>query len=151
MTLSETRASLNQIRRTAPRFQQTFCLKDWKRSVATIVSAGEIQGGWLTIDQVVFEPTHLIDLLNRYSIPPRYGRGLSLTAVGQDEVEVLLHAAFSDTIDFLFFPKPKSFVIYADHDEYTTFYAHTRSNLNRIAKALSGQQVRTIQNYERRL
>ena len=153
MTLSETQASLKQLRRAAPGFQQTFetPFKELKRFVATIVSAGHLQGGCLTIDQVVFEPTHLIDLLNRYSIPPRYGRGLSLTAVGQDEVEVLLHASFSDSIDFLFFPKPKSFVIYADHDEFTTFYAHTRSNLNRIAKALSGKQVRTIQNYERRL
>jgi hypothetical protein len=149
MTLSETQASLKQLRRAAPGFQQTFQtpFKELKRFVVTI----HLQGGCLTIDQVVFEPTHLIDLLNRYWIPPQYGRGLSLTAVGQDEVEVLLHAAFSDSIDFLFFPKPKSFVIYADHDEFTTFYAHTRSNLNRIAKALSGQQVKTIQNYEWRL
>jgi hypothetical protein len=151
MTLSETRASLNQIRRTAPRFQQTFCLKDWKRSVATIVSAGEIQGGCLTIDQVVFEPTHLIELLNRYSIPARYGRGLSLTAVGQDEVQMLLHAAFRDGMDFVFFPNPKSFVMYADHDDFTTFYAQTRSSLNRIAKALLDQELGTIQHYERRL
>jgi hypothetical protein len=28
-------------------------------------------------------------------------------------------------------------VIYADHDEYTTFYASTKSNLNRIVAALS--------------
>jgi hypothetical protein len=28
------------------------------------------------------------------------------------------------------------FVIYADHDEYATFYANTRSNLNRVADAL---------------
>jgi hypothetical protein len=117
--------------------------------VATIVSAGRLQGGRLTIDHVVLEPKHLLDLLKRYSITPRYERGLSLTAAGQDEAEELLHAAFSDPMDFLFVPKPKSFTIYADHDEFTTFYAHTRANLNRVARALSGQQVKTIQGYER--
>jgi hypothetical protein len=30
-------------------------------------------------------------------------------------------------------------VIYADHDEYTTFYANTRSNLNRVVEALVAQ------------
>jgi hypothetical protein len=122
-----------------------------KPFVATIISAGRIQGGCLTIDQAVFEPKNLIDMLSHYSIPPRYGRGSSVTAVGRDEVEALLQAAFSDWVDFLFLPEPKSFAIYADHDAFATFYAHTRSNLNRIAKALSEQPVKTIRGYERRL
>jgi hypothetical protein len=153
MTLSETPGSLNQIRRAAPKFQRTFAtpLDDLQRFVAAIVCAGQIEGGCLTVDQVVLEPVHLIDLLKHYSLPPQYGRGLSLIAACQDEVKALLHAAFSDSIDFLFIPKPKPFTMYADHDEFTTFYAHTRSQLNRIAKVLSDQGVKTIQNYERRL
>jgi hypothetical protein len=47
-----------------------------------------------------------------------------------------LIAVLSDCVDFLFIPTPTSFVIYADHDEYITFYAHTRSNLNQVANPL---------------
>lgn len=58
MTLSKTSASLKKLRTSAPGFQQTFeiHLEDLKRFVATIVSAGQFQGGRLTVDQVVFEP-----------------------------------------------------------------------------------------------
>lgn len=152
MTLSTTPASLKQLRRTAPAFQQTFLTPhaDLKRFASTIVSAAECQEAGLTVTQSVFEPTHLFDLLSRYSIPRQPGQGLSLTAAGPDEADQLLHAALSDTIDFLFIPKPKSFVIYADHDEFTTFFAHTRSNLNLVTKALSSQGVK-VQDYERRL
>jgi hypothetical protein len=117
MILSETSASLSKFRKAAPKFQQTFMTpsQDLKRFVATIVSTGQLQGGCLTVEQVVFEPTHLIALLGPYAIAPRYGRGLSLSADGQDEVESLLHAAFRDAIDFLFVPKPKAFMIYGDH------------------------------------
>jgi hypothetical protein len=65
-------------------------------------------------------------------MPPRDVRGISLTAAGQQEIETLLHAAFSDSIDFIFVPEPRPFAIYADHDEFTTFFAHTRSNLNHV-------------------
>ena len=82
----------------------------------------------MAIEQAVFEPKHWIDLLTRYSLPPRYAKGVSVTATGQQELEELLHTAFTDWFDFLFVPTPKPFVIYADHDEYTTFCANTRSN-----------------------
>jgi hypothetical protein len=66
-------------------------------------------------------------------------------------VEELLHTAFSDWFDFLFVPTPKPFVIYADHDEYTTFYANTRSNLNRVVQALSAKGFEEIAEYKRQL
>jgi len=154
MMLSETPGALKNFRRTPWKFQQTFQtpLKNLQRFVATIVSPSHnFTAGCLTIEQVVFEPKHLISLLTDYSISPRYGHDLSLTAVGQEEVEALLQAALSDWVDFIFIPQPKPFVIYADHDEYTTFYAHTCSNLNRVAEALSGQGFKTISGYERQL
>lgn len=107
--------------------------------------------GCVTVEQVVFEPQHMIDLLTRYSLPTRYGKGVSVTATGQREIEELLQAAFADWVDFLFVPSPKPFVIYADHDEYTTFYANNRSNLNRIREALSSQGFEEIAEYTRRL
>ena len=80
----------------------------------------------------------------------QYGHDQSLTAAGENEVQQLLQAVFSDSIDFVFIPKPKSFAIYADHDESTTFFAPTRSNLNRVVKPLFDQGFTMIRNYKRR-
>lgn len=74
-----------------------------------------------------------------------------MTAVGQQEVEDLLQAAFTDWFDFVFVPTPKPFVIYADHDEYTTFYANTRSNLNRVLTTMSAQGFDQIPEHTRQL
>lgn len=80
--------------------------------VAAIVSADQqLKSGRLTIEQAVFEPKHLVDLLASHSISPRYRRGVSLTATGQQEVEALLYAGFSDWVDFIFVPEPKPFAI----------------------------------------
>ncbi len=46
---------------------------------------------------------------------------------------------------------PKTFVIYADHDEYTTFYANSRSNLNRVTESLLTQGFEEVSGYQRRL
>jgi hypothetical protein len=105
--------------------------------LAPIVSAGHsFQTACITIDQAVFEPKHWIDQLIRHSLPPRYQKGTSVTAMGQQEIEKLLYAALSDWVDFVFVAAPKTFVIHADHDEYTTFYANTCSNLSRVAEPL---------------
>jgi hypothetical protein len=74
-----------------------------------------------------------------------------VTAVGAQEMQELLHTAFTDWFDFLFVPTPKPFVIYADHDEYTTFYANTRSNLNRVVEALVAQGFEEVAEYRRPL
>ena len=154
MKMVENPAALKKFRRTAWKFQQTFetPLKDLKRFVNTIAqAAGPWRSASLTIELVVFDPTHLIDLLNANSIPPRYQRGDSITAVGQEEIEVLLAATLGDWVDFIFVPEPKSFAIYADHDEFTTFYSHTRSNLNRVTQALLSKGFQEVQGYERQL
>jgi hypothetical protein len=141
MKVSDTHSALKQIRKTPWKFQQTFKtpLKNLQPFVAAILSTASAERACITIEQAVFEPKHWIDLLNRHSLPPRYGKGVSVTAVGRQEIEELLYTAFSDWFDFLFVPTPKPFVIYADHDEYATFYANTRSNLNRVVGALSAQ------------
>jgi len=111
----------------------------------------EMKSGCFTIEQAVFEPTHLIKVLADHSIPPRYECGVSFTATGQKETQLLLHAILTDWIDFIFVPEPKTFAIYADHDEYTTFFAHTRSNLNRVVKALTDDGFKIVADYERHL
>lgn len=120
--------------------------------MSTIVSAGQpIKAGCLTIEQVVFEPKYLATLLASNSIAAKSHTGLAVAAVDQQEVEALLHAALSDWVDFFFVPTPKPFVMYADHDEYTTFYGNPRSNLNRVAEALSERGFESVRDYERRL
>ena len=154
MNLLENPAALKKFRRTAWKFQQTFetPLKDLKRFVSTIdQAAGPWRSASITIELVVFDPTHLIDLMNANSIPPRYQRGVSITAAGQEEIEALLEAALGDWVDFIFVPEPKSFAIYADHDEFTTFFAQNRSNLNRVVQALAGQGFKLEKEYRREL
>jgi hypothetical protein len=154
MTLSENPGALKKFRRTAWKFLQTFQtpLKNLPAFMSTIVRAREPwKTGCLTIERAVFEPRHLIALLAKNSIPARYERGVSLTAAGQEEIEALLCAVLGDWIDFIFVRDPKSFAIYADHDEYTTFYARTRSNLNRVTETLMHEGFQTVPDYERQL
>jgi len=49
----------------------------------------------------------------------------------------ILVAAFWDAPDFICIPAPKPFVFYADHDDWITFYANTKSHLNHIIEPLS--------------
>lgn len=153
MKMLDSPGALKQLRKTPWRFQQTFKtpLKRLDPFVAAIVLTGEPEAACITINEAVFEPKHLVDLLARYSLPGRYGKGVSVTAAGQREIQELLCAAFADWLDFLFVPQPKRFVIYADHDEYATFYANTRSNLNRIVRPLLSQGFEAIPEYTRHL
>lgn len=137
MLCSENPLNLKPLRRTPPPFQQTFetPLKALESFVGIIVSAGRVDGGSFFIDKEVFEPVNLTKCLRRYSISSDR-RHCTLIATSRSEAEALLQAALSDWLDFVFIPEPHSFLIYADHDEYTTFFAHRRSNLNRVARAL---------------
>ncbi len=118
--------------------------------VFTILSSTpSLQTACITIETAVFEPKHLLDILTRHSLPRQYKKSTSVVAEGQEEIEELLHAAFSDSMDFLFVPTPKPFVICADHDEFTTFYANTRSNLNRVSDALLTQGFEEVSGYQR--
>jgi len=127
-------------------------LKNLRPFVTAVIDAHEsIQEGCLTIDQVVFEPKKLNALLAKYSLPVQARRDWSMVASGREEAAELLEAALSDWVDFVFIPEPKPFAIYADHDEYVTFFASTKSNLNSVADPLSAQGFKSVQGYERKL
>lgn len=118
--------------------------------MSTIVRAKEpFQGASVTLDQVVFEPKHWMALLAKHSLSSEYGREWTLAADNIGEVEELLEAALGDWLDFLFIPTPKPFVIYADHDEFTTFYANTKSNLNGVVASLSEKGFKLVSGFER--
>ena len=144
---------MNRLRRRRPRFQQTFWTpaEDAGKLTKTIISAGGLASGRIEIRQVVFEPENLIALLAQHSLGPESVRELAIVADGQEEVGLLLRAAFSDWLDFVFTPDPKPFVIYADHDQYTTLFSHTRSNLNSVVQPLEGDGFKTVEGYKRSL
>src|SRR5262249_26305718 len=95
----------------------------------------------------VFEPKNLKVLLA--NPPQAFGHDWLVSATSRDEVHKLLRTTFSDWVDFVFIPSPKPFVIYADHDEYSTFYANTKSNLNRVTAILSEKGFSQVENWER--
>ena len=153
MTVSATSGSLKHLWKVCWRFQQTLLtpLQNLQPFVATIISGREqIQGATVTIDSVVFEPKHMHALLASQSLPPSLQRESSINVVGQQQVGALLEAALGDWVDFWFVPTPKPFVIYADHDEYTTFFANSKSNLNGVVEPLVQQGFETVE-YERNL
>jgi hypothetical protein len=153
MKLSATSGTLKRLRKVPWRFQQTFLtpLQNLQPFVATIISGREeIQAGTVRVDSVVFEPRNLNQLLTSRSLPPSLQRESSIEVVGHQEVGALLEAALSDWLDFWFIPSPKPFVIYADHDEYTTFFANSKFNLNGVVEPLFRQGFEKI-DYERNL
>jgi hypothetical protein len=153
MTLSATSGSLKHLRKVTWRFQHTFLtpLRNLQPFVATIVSAREqIQAGTVTLHSIVFEPKNLNALLASRSLPPSLQSESSIEAAGNEETAALLQAALSDSVDFWFIPTPKPFVIYADHDEYTTFFANSKSNLNGVFEPLLKQGFKAV-DYERNL
>lgn len=154
MTTTHTPGVMKRFGRAAWRFQETFetPLHDIDRFVSTIASAhGNIQKASIVIDQVVFDTEHLNALVSADASPIQLARDFSITTGSPHEVEPLLRAAFADWIDFLFVPTPKPFVIYADHDEFVTFYANTKSHINQIVKPLTSHRYSVVQNWKREL
>jgi hypothetical protein len=159
MKISDGAGELKRFRRAAMqcKHQQTFQtpLQQLGPFVASILAAtGPLESGVTTIEQVVFEPRNLHALLAQYSVitepvDENYLHGRCIEAVGDNEIEALLVAILGSWIDFAFVPKPKSFMIYADHDEYVTFFAARKSPLSLIATSLSEQGFRKV-DYERR-
>jgi hypothetical protein len=151
--LSSAPGSLKRLRKVPWRFQQTFLtpLKNLQPFVATIIAAREeIQGGTVTVNNIVFEPENLNALLVNRALPPSLQRESSIEAQGHQAAGELLQAALGDWVDFWFVPTPKPFVIYADHDEYTSFLANSKSNLNGVVEALIKQGFEKV-NYKRSL
>jgi hypothetical protein len=154
MKFFETPGALKRFRRIPWRFQRTFQtpVKNLLPFVSAIVSALQpIQVAQVIIDAVVFEPRKLIALLEESSIGATLTHDVTLEAAGEAEVQNLLRATLSGSVDFVFVPTPPRVAIYADHDEYTTFFSVTKSHLNRVVRSLTASGFQPIEGYERRL
>lgn len=138
-TLSHTQGALTKFTKKAWTFQCTFRtpLTSLEPFVSEIVSAlAPIRKGIIAIDGYVFEPKNLRKLLSAHPKSMNLTHGWSIVSIATHSIKELLLATFQDWIDFAFIPIPQPFIIYADHDEYTTFYAMTKSNLNRVVQPL---------------
>ena len=101
------------------------------------------------MDQVISEPQHLQALAARASLQPETFHRCLLQVSGEMEVQDLLQAALTDSIDFLFMPTPRHLVIYADHDEYITFFGAKKSHLSGVKEFMQASGIREIENYRR--
>ena len=61
----------------------------------------------ITIDQVVFEPKHLIALLGQHSLPPDYRHELSVTATIEQEARDLLEHSFVTGLISSLYQRPR--------------------------------------------
>jgi hypothetical protein len=156
MRITEAPGASQALRRKLGRsqgyFQATFRtpLRQLPLFTSTVLAAHtHPEAGSVTLEQVVFTPKNLEALLRNNDLPLTYGRDTTITASGARESEGLLEAAWGDWLDFYFVPVPSPFHLFADHDEYTTFFAATKGHLAKIVTALSIAGFSSVDGYQR--
>ena len=147
MIVSQSAGAVKKFRRTPWRFQQTISSSgDPEGLAATIVAAhGEMEEVIVTIDEVVFNTVRLSELLPD-GPTLQLGRDSAISASSPEEIQKLLVAAFDDGVDCICSPTPKPFVFYADHENWITFYANTKSNLNLIIEPMERAGYKLVKN-----
>jgi hypothetical protein len=152
--LSHTPGALEKFTKKKWTFQCTICtpLTNLEPFVTEIVTAlAPVEKGIIVIDGYVFEPKNLRKLLSADPQSMNITHNWSLESTSTKSMKELLFATLQDWIDFAFIPTPQLFAIYADHDEYTTFYAMTKSNLNRVVQPLLAHGFTQIKDFKRSL
>jgi hypothetical protein len=109
----------------------------------------DLRGARLLMDGWVFEPKELNAMLCAASLTTGLRRGTIVHAENQNEATALLRATLAGWVDFAFVPDPKTFCIYADHDEEITFFASTRGNLNRAVGPLTELGYEVVEGFVR--
>ena len=112
-----------------------------------VESIGGCRCGTVIVDSCSSDGTNTRRLLAGAGLLDQLLHDTSLVAETSLEVSTLLVAAFGDYLDFAFVPSPKPFVFYADNDEYITFFANNRSNLNAVTRPLAAAGFETVEYY----
>jgi hypothetical protein len=150
MNVTTAVGTLKKFRRTPWRFQQTVELpkvSDRDRFVSTIIAALDgLESAMITIDKDIFNTEKMTALCPAGSTLTHDTMILTHSAEG---LYNLLIAAFWDGPDFICIPTPKPFVFYADHDNWITFYANTKSNLNSVIEPLASNGYKLVQDWQR--
>ncbi|HEV2693539.1 MAG TPA: hypothetical protein VG347_11645 [Verrucomicrobiae bacterium] len=151
MNVTHTLGALKKFRRTPWRFQQTVELPgvaDRDRFVSVILAALDpLESATVTIDAVIFNTEKTLPLC---PVGSALTHDTTITAQPA-EIQALLLAAFWDGFDFICVPTPKPSVFYADHDDWITFYANTKSNLNRVIDPLKVGGYKIVPEWQRKL
>jgi hypothetical protein len=149
--LSERPEEIHRFRLNPWPFQQTFKtpLKALSRFVTTFLAPFSLEKGAMSTDEVVFEPKGLLQLLANNSLSVQDQYHLTIQAEGQEAVADLLQAALGDWVDFVFVPSPEVLAIYADHDEYTTFYTRDDATLKNVVSGLDKSGFEAVLDYTR--
>lgn len=154
MKIEHSPESLKRLQHPPGKHQRTFATPLDRLPVfvaALLAGSPPLASGIVTIRSVVFEPKHLEALLRSADLPTEVTSGTAITGSGTAELHALLGAALADWLDFYFVPRPARFVLYADHDEYTTVFGARKGPLSRIAEAMSLAGVTDIAGYSREL
>ena len=152
MTVTLNPGALKKFRRTPWRFQQTVGRPEASELdgfVSSIITAhGNFEAATVTIDEVIFNTQRMSALCPAGST---LTHDTSISAESAEEAHALLVAAFWDGRDFVCIPTPKPFVFYADHDDWITFYANTKSHLNHVIDPLGSRGYKLVQDWQREL
>jgi hypothetical protein len=151
MNLFPVAGEVDQFRAAPPPYEQTFAtpLQDLPRFVATLLSPFPPDKADLCIHIVVFEPANLRQLLAKSGMILDNFVGARISSDGPEQSAALLEAALGDSVDFLFVPSPARFMLYADHDEWTTIFASNEADLAILTNALTNSGFRKISDYKR--
>lgn len=145
-------ALLKKCLRTLPIHQKTFQtpLEELDRYVSTIVgSVPDLSYGELLIASYAFKPEKFNRTLSEFGFDETARAGLVIELESGSEIQDILKAAFTEWIDFVFTSKPKTIRLYADHDECSTFYGSSKSNLNKVVQRLQAAEFSEVTGYVR--
>lgn len=137
---------LNRKARKRPQVTYQTPLKELDRFVSALRPfMGELAASILVVEAVVFDPTHLRQLVSGDSLIDHV-----VEAHGPEESRQLLTAALADWVDFYFGTEPSTLVIYADHDEYVTLFPKNTDAYSRLRIALDNGGFHRV-DYQRHL
>ena len=142
--------ALKHMRMRAGEHQATFVVPPARASqfAAALLGGGVgAAGARLVIDAVVFPPKHLQTALGS-SDAEAWLDAETVVEAEAGEAESLLTAALQDWTDFWFVPIPGGFLLYGDHDEYSTIFAQRKDPVDRAALALRGAGFDEVEGYE---
>jgi hypothetical protein len=153
MQIAETPGAGQRLRQALRgQVQQTFetPLEQLDTFAATVLGAhAPVESGSVSLQQIVFTPRQLEALLTEHRLTAPPGEDWTITASGVDETAALLEAVWSDWVDFYFTPTPTRYHIFADHDEFTTIFAATSSDLAKVTMALRRVGFSPVHGYQR--
>jgi hypothetical protein len=124
---------LRRVAKARPQVTYETPLNDLDNFIGTLSSfMGELVSAVVVVETVVFDPTHLLRLVGCEGALWEQ----LIEAQGPEESLLLLTAALADWVDFYFVTEPATMAIYADHDEYCTFFPKSEIARARLITAL---------------